>query len=121
MRPLYLSGLMAGSIVLFGTTPNIAQQMCKPALTVTEARVSEARNLQRTWTALLTVDASHCSTKSGRFEIVFARLKESAPDMLFIERFTWAQGQTKVSLDIWWDEWVQDYRVGSIDPCRCRN
>jgi hypothetical protein len=121
MRPLYLSGLMAGSIVLFGTTPNIAQQMCKPALTVAEARVSEARNLQRTWTAVLTVDSSHCSITSGEFEIEFTRLKESAPDMQFIERFTWAQGQTKVSLDLWWDEWVQDYQVGRIAPCPCRN
>ncbi len=121
MRPLHLSALLAGGVVLFVTTPNMAQQVCRPALTVTEARVSEARNLQRTWTALLTVDASHCSTKSGQFEIVFARLKENAVDMQFIERFTWAPGQTKVSLDIWWDEWVQDYRVGSIEPCPCRN
>jgi hypothetical protein len=121
MRPLYLSGLLAGSIVLSGTTPIIARQMCKPALTVTEASVSEARNLQRTWTAILTVDASHCSTKSGQFEIVFARLKENAVDMRFIERFIWVPGQTKVSLDIWWDEWVQDYRVGGIEPCPCRN
>jgi hypothetical protein len=41
--------------------------------------------------------------------------------MQFIERFTWAPGQTKVSLNIWWDEWVQDYRVGSIERCPCRH
>jgi hypothetical protein len=49
MRPLYLSGLLAGSIVLSGTTPIIAQQMCKPALTVTECvRGAEpAKNMDR--------------------------------------------------------------------------
>jgi hypothetical protein len=121
MRPFHLSSLLAGSIVLFGATPNVAQQLCKPALTVTEARISEVRNLQRTWTAALTVEASDCSTTSGQFEVEFTRLKESAPDMQFIERFIWAPGQTKVSLDIWWDEWVQNYRVGRIAPCPCPN
>ena len=23
-------------------------------------------------------------------------------------------------LDIWWDEWVQDYRVSRVAPCPCR-
>ena len=86
MRPLHLSSLLAGSIVLFGATPDVAQQMCKPGLSVTEARISQARNMQRTWTATLTADASHCSTTSGQIEIEFTRLKESAPDMQFTER-----------------------------------
>jgi hypothetical protein len=47
-------------------------------------------------------------------------LKENAPDLRFVERFTWASGQTKVSLDISWDEWVQDYRLSRIAPCPCR-
>ena len=121
MRPLHISILLAGGIALFGATPDLAQQICKPVLSVTQARISEARNQRRTWTGALTVDASHCSTTSGQFEIEFTRLKENAPDLRFSERFTWASGQTKVSLDIWWDEWLQSYQVGRIAPCPCRN
>jgi hypothetical protein len=84
---------------------------------VTEASISEARNRQRTWTGVLSVDASPCSSAFGEFEIEFTRLKENAPDLRFVERFTWASG--KVSLEIWWDEWVQDYRVSRIAPCPC--
>ena len=121
MRPLHISILLAGGIAPFGATPGVAQQICKPALSVTEARISEARNQRRTWTGVLTVDASHCSTTSGQFEIEFTRLKENAPDLRFSERFTWASGQTKVSLDIWWDEYGQDYHVARVAPCPCRN
>jgi hypothetical protein len=119
MRSLHLAGWLAGSVVVFTATSNAAQRMCKPALTVTKASISEARNRQRTWTGVLTVDASPCSSTSGEFEIEFTRLKENAPDLQFVERFTWASGQTKVSLEIWWDEWVQDYRVSRIAPCPC--
>jgi hypothetical protein len=119
MRSLRLAGWLAGSVVVFTATPNAAQQMCTPALTVTKASISEARNRLRTWTGVLTVDASPCSSTSGKFEVEFTRLKENAPDLRFVERFTWASGQTKVSLEIWWDEWVQDYRVSRIAPCPC--
>ena len=121
MRPLHLSILLAASLAPLGATPNVAQQTCKPILAVKDARISEARNQQRTWTGILTVDASHCSTTSGQFEIEFTRLKEAAPDLRFTERFTWALGQTTVSLDVWWDEYVQDYHVARIAPCPCRN
>jgi hypothetical protein len=120
MRPSYRSILLGVGLTVLGATPNVAQQACKPALTVTAARISEPRNLQRTWSAALAVDASHCATTSGQFDIVFTRLKDSTPDLQFIERFTWAPGQTAVSLDIWWDEWVQDYRLGRVAPCPCR-
>jgi hypothetical protein len=40
--------------------------------------------------------------------------------MQFIERFSWAQGKTNVSLDIWWDEWLQNYRIIRVAPCPCR-
>jgi hypothetical protein len=121
MRSLHLFSLLAASIVLFYATPNVAHQMCEPTLAVNEARISEAWSMQRTWTAVLTVDVSHCSTTSGQFEIEFTRLKESAPDMQFTERFTWLPGKTKISLDVWWDEWLENYRVARIAPCSCRN
>jgi len=119
MRSLHLAGWLAGSVVVFTATPDAAQQICKPALALTEASISDVRNRQRTWTGILSLDASPCSSASGEFEVEFTRLKENAPDLRFIERFTWASGQTKVSLDIWWDEWVQDYRVSRVAPCPC--
>jgi len=83
-----LRGWLAASVVVFTATPNAAQQMCKPALAVTEASISEAQNRQRTWTGVLTVDASPCSSASGEFEVEFTRLKENAPDLRFVQRFT---------------------------------
>jgi hypothetical protein len=121
MRPFQRCILLAASTVVVGATPNVAQQLCQPAVTVADAHISEARNMQRTWSAALTVDASRCSATSGQFEVEFTRLKENAPDMQFIERFTWVPGRTRISLDMWWDEWLQDYRIGRIAPCPCRN
>ena len=89
MRAFHRSILLAVSSAPLGAMPNVAQQICKPTLAVTQARISEVRNQQRTWTGILAVDASHCSTTSGQFEIEFTRLKETAPDLRFIERFTW--------------------------------
>ena len=60
-------------------------------------------------------NASPCSTTSGQFDVQFTRLKEVAPDLQFMERFTWVPGQSKLSLDFWWDEWLED--VGSSASC----
>jgi hypothetical protein len=120
MRSLHLFGWLPGIVAVCVATPNVAQPLCKPAVTVTEANISEVRNRQRTWVGVLRLDASPCASASGEFEIEFTRLKENAPDLRFVERFTWASGQTKVSLDISWDEWVQDYRLSRIAPCPCR-
>jgi hypothetical protein len=118
MRPL--SSLLVASLALSDASRSIAQQICAPDLQLREAHISQPRSLQRTWTARLIADASQCSTTSGEFEIEFTRLKETAPDMQFIERFSWAQGKTGVSLDIWWDEWLQSYRIIRVVPCPCR-
>jgi hypothetical protein len=120
MRRLPSLLLPAGTILL-SATPTVAELLCKPALTITKAHISEARSLQRTWTAVLDAEVSRCSTTSGQFQIEFTRLKESAPDMQFVEHFTWTPGRSRISLDIWWDEWVQHYRIGDIAPCPCRN
>src|SRR4051794_20409433 len=74
--------------VLCGTAP-LAAQACKPAFAIKEIRFSQPQNQQRTWTAVLAVDASHCVTTSGRFDITFIRMKENAPDLPFTETFTW--------------------------------
>jgi hypothetical protein len=98
---------------------SLAQETCIPALTIKEARISEVSHLQRTWTGVLAVDAARCATASGAFQIAFTRLKEFGPDTSFTERFSWGEGQTEVSLDIWWDEWLQDARIVDIAPCPC--
>ena|SRR2546423_1829716 len=105
-------------LVLCGTAPVMAQA-CKPAFAIQETRFSPPRNQQRTWTAVLAVDASHCATTSGRFDITFIRMKENAPDLPFTETFTWRPGRIEVSLDFWWDEAVLDQWIGDIRACAC--
>jgi len=107
-------------MLLLSATANTAQTICKPNLTIAEARISEVKDLQRTWSGIVVADASRCSTSSGQFQIEFTRLKENAPDMRFAEHFGWSREQTRISLDIWWDEWVQGYRIAHIAPCPCR-
>src|SRR5947207_222651 len=112
--------LLAVSIALLGAGQSSAQQICKSALALTDIRTFEARDLQRTWTATLLADASRCSTTSGAFEMQFTRLKEYGPDMWFAERFTWQAGRSEASLDIWWDEWLDEQRIVHVAPCPCR-
>jgi hypothetical protein len=122
-RQMWLSPrsiLLAASLVLLGTTQAVAGKLCKPVLSLRDARISEAREMHRTWTGILTADASPCSTASGQFDVQFTRLKETAPDLQFMERFTWVSGQSEVSLDFWWDEWLEDNRIISVAPCPCR-
>jgi hypothetical protein len=119
--PSTLQSLLAGLIVLFSVSQAFCQISCKPILTVKEVRFSDVKLLHRTWTAVLLVDASHCATSSGWFEIDFVRLKEISPDLQFTERFTWKPGRIEISVDFWADEAVLDYRIGFIAPCVCRD
>src|SRR5262249_11888130 len=119
MRRSHPSLLLAGSLVMLGAMQAVAGELCKPVLSLRDVRMSEARSMQRTWTGVLVADASPCSTTSGPFEIEFTRLKETAPDLRFTERFTWTSGRSVVSIDVWWDEWVEDYRIARIASCPC--
>jgi hypothetical protein len=121
MRNSPLSILLAGLVILVGVTQTLGQTLCKPALAFKEVRLSEMRAVQRVWTARLAVDASRCETTSGSFNINFIRLKETAPDLLFTEQFTWRPGQVEVSMDFWADEAVLDYSIGHVASCACRN
>ena len=111
--------LLAASIVLLGATQTVGQPVCKPQLSVQAVRFSDPRDLQRTWTAVLDVDASRCAAKSGRFDIKFIRMKEIAPDLEFSEHFTWKPGALEVSVDFWQDEAVLRYSI-DVEPCGCR-
>ena len=116
-----LSILLAGGAILLAASQAAAEQTCTPALSISEARLSEIRHQHRTWTAAVSVDASRCTATSGRFEISFNRLKETAPDMRFAERFTWVHGsKVEVTVDFWADEAVQDYFISYVEPCICR-
>jgi hypothetical protein len=108
-------------VVLCSATRTVGQQACHPALELIAARTSEVHDWKRVWTGVLALDASRCSTSSGQFEIQFNRLMEFGPDLQFSQRFVWNVGQTEVSLDLGWEEWLQDYRVSSIATCPCRN
>jgi len=117
-----LSGLLGGVIGLIGVTQAVGQPTCKPVLGFREVRFSAMQppTLERKWTAVLTVDASRCATTSGRFAIVFTRLKENGMDIDFQEQFTWKSPSVEVSVDFWADEAVAGYWLNGIAPCPCR-
>jgi len=101
----------------------VAQQTCRPALAFKEVRFSEMQlpTLERKWTAVLSVDASRCATTSGRFEIVFSRLKENGIEIEFREQFMWRPDSVEVSVDFWADEAVERYWLDNVAACPCRD
>src|SRR5262249_12916010 len=121
MRLSHPSIVLAGCLVMFSAMQAGADQLCKPLLSLRDVRMSEARRMQRTWTGLRVPDASFGWGLSGPFGFDSPRLKETAPDLRFTERFTWTSGRSVVSIDVWWDEWVEDYRIARIASCPCRD
>ena len=100
----------------------LGQQLCKPILALKDVQFSQMQppTLKRTWTAVVSVDATRCAVSStGDFEIVLTRLKEGAPDIEFRERFKWLSPSVKVAVDFWADEAVERYWVDNITPCAC--
>lgn len=108
---------------LFGATPAAAQQTCKPALGFSQVRFSPMQppTLERKWTAVVSVDASRCATTSGRFTIIFSRLKENGIEVDFREQFTWQPPTVEVAVDFWADEAVEGYWLNDVAPCPCRD
>ena len=120
----FTSAFLATTIGLIGVTRAIGQNLCRPALTLSEVQFSPIRTpkLQRSWTAVVTVDASDCATDAGgQFDIVFTRLSENAPDLEFRQRFAWSPFSQNISLDFAADEAVVEYRIENITPCICRD
>ena len=101
--------------------PAVAGQVCKPALTVTNARLSEMQppTLERRWTATVSADVRRCATTAGYFEIGLERQKETGLEVEFREQFIWSLPQVLVSVDFWADEAVGTYWIDSIQPCPC--
>jgi hypothetical protein len=118
-RRWFMTEALVASLMFGVATPAGAEFACKPALTFKHVRFSGAQNQQRKWTATLAVDASRCAATTGQFEIRFVRLKEFGPDLTFTEKFRWTPGSVDASLNFWWDEAVQDYSIGAVEPCGC--
>lgn len=114
-------GLLIGGIV--AALPVAAGQVCKPVLGFTDGRFSPIQQemMERTWTAVLAVEASRRATTSGRFEILFSCMKENAPDADFVDTFTWTPGIVDMSANFSADEAVEGYWPRSVESCPCRN
>jgi hypothetical protein len=119
-RSLILVALASG-FVLSSVTQTMADVDCRPRLAFKEVKLSKPQNQLRKWTGVISVDITLCTASSGPFEIKFIRLKEFGPDLLFTEKFSWNPGSVEVSLDFWWDEFVDDYWIGDVLPCGCAN
>jgi hypothetical protein len=122
MRRSYTCVFAAGVIGLTGVTHAVGGQQCRPTLAFTEVHFSkmQAPTLERKWTAVVSVDASGCAANSaGYFDIVFTRLKEIGPDIVFREQFIWLPPAVKVGVDFAADEAVQQYRIDNITTCPC--
>jgi hypothetical protein len=117
-----MSGFLTGIIGLISVTQAVGQEPCRPALAVKDVQFSPMQppTLKRTWSAVVSVDASHCAANSsGTFEIVFTRLKETAPELDFREQFAWLPPAVNIAVDFAADEAVQRYRIDTITPCAC--
>ncbi len=118
------SAFLATTIGLIGVTQAIAENLCRPALTLSEVQFSPIRTpkLQRNWTAVVSVDASRCAPNSnGHFDLVLTRLSENAPDLEFREQFAWSPPAVSVDLAFAADEAVESYRIEDVTPCVCRD
>jgi len=125
------SAFLATTIGLIGATQAIGENLCWPTLTVSEVEFSAMMSptLERTWTAVVSVDASGCTDNAkGYFEIVFTRLSENAPDLEFRKQFIWSapsfvwqMPSVGVGLTFAADEAVAQYRIENITSCECRN
>jgi hypothetical protein len=100
---------LAGLVLGLAGTQSLAAPLCTPELAIAGAQLADIRAGERIWSARVAVDASQCSTTSGRFFIRFVRLKEIGPDLPFSEPFTWRPGMTLVSTRFAADEAVLDY------------
>ena len=125
------ASVLATIIGLIGVRQAIGENLCRPELTINEVEFSAMTpsTLERTWSAVVAVDASACTENSkGYFEMVFTRLSENAPDLEFHKQymwsapsFVWQVPSVGVGLAFAADEAVGRYWIENISPCACRN
>jgi hypothetical protein len=115
-------GLALGIVALTGATQALDRELCRPALAIKDVQFSEmqAPTWERTWTAIVSVDASRCTTNAtGSFEIVFSRQNENGVEVEFSEKFTWSSPAVRVAVDFWADEAVERYWISNVSACVC--
>ena len=119
----FLSRNLMIALLGVGLSPAAAAPVCKPVIGFKDVRFSEVQRetMERIWSALLFVDASRCTTTSGRFVILFSRSKENAPEDEFVEPFVWKPGSMEVSVSFWADEAVEAYWLHNVAACPCRD
>jgi hypothetical protein len=97
-----------------------AGPMCRPRLTLTQVQFSEVQpNMERRWSAVVTVDASRCMSTAGYFTAGFLREKENAMPLEFREEFVWSTPSVLIGVDLWADEAIEISWIDSIQGCRC--
>jgi hypothetical protein len=102
------------------SAPAVAGEVCKPAIRIENARLSETTlSLERKWTATAVADASACATTAGYFELGILREKEESPNLAFHEQFIWSAPSVPIGLDFWRDEAVGEYWIHRVEPCPC--
>ena len=126
--PFNIPGQHSGTAFLIAVlalgcaTQAMGDDACAPTLAISGVHFTEMQppRLSRTWSAVVAVDASHCAVKAtGTFEIVFVREKETAPDLVFRERYVWHAPSVIVQVDFAADEAVQSYRIDNVTACDC--
>jgi hypothetical protein len=120
MSPFRMARLSVALVLV--ATQAAAQPLCTPALTIARTHLSEVQRpaSERTWTAMVAVDASRCaSPASGTFELVVSRLKENAPETRFRERFLWRAPAVTVEVAFSADEAVERSWIEAVTPCPC--
>jgi len=86
------AAVLAGTIDFASAAQPAGRPLCRPALAFTDVQFSPMQppTMERRWSATVLVDASSCAKNSaGYFEILFSRLKETAPEIDFHEEFMW--------------------------------
>jgi hypothetical protein len=119
--PTFAAWLLAGSIGFACVPQADAGAICKPALSIKKAELSQMRlpTLERRWTAIVSADASRCATTAGYFEAGFSRLKENSVELEFREEFVWSAPSVQISVDFAPDEAVESYWIDSVQVCPC--
>jgi hypothetical protein len=117
-----ISSLVASALALGTLSEAAGNAVCRPKLAVTGVQFSKMipPTLERKWTAIVTVDASHCAANaSGYFDLGITRQKESGYETDFREQFIWLPPSVKIGVDFWADEAVEAYWVENVTPCTC--